>query len=141
MPERVPDNERLSLAGASCTEPCLPRSKPRTVSRTPPFRANQRHTLEQDFVHVTRTSSAGWVVVGLGGSRSRLYLSRFDALEHAARKATEIAAVVGYPIGIRIQDERGRWGTLSDTTPAPPAVPHAPPAGRAEDWLGGAGIA
>ena len=67
--------------------------------------------MEQDFVHVTRASVGGWVVVGLGGTRSGLYLSRYDALQHATRSAADIAAVMGHPIGVRIQDERGRWGS------------------------------
>ena len=77
--------------------------------------------MSQDFVHVTRSSPAGWIVVGLGGRRSDLFLSRADAITYAETSAREIAGVVGHSIGVRLQDERGRWVNreLEDAPAAP----------------------
>lgn len=76
--------------------------------------------MSQDFVHVTRASSAGWVVVSLGGRRSIQFLSRLDAVDHAESLAREIGAVVGHSIGVRLQDERGRWVNLELSAVATP---------------------
>lgn len=65
--------------------------------------------MSQDFVHVTRSSPAGWIVISLGGRRSALFLCRAEAVAHAETTAREIAGVVGHSIGVRLQDERGRW--------------------------------
>lgn len=70
----------------------------------------------QDFVHVTRTAPSGWVVVGLGGSRSVLFASHDAAVTEACRQA---CTADRSRVGVRMQDAKGRWLTHECAAVAP----------------------